>query len=1520
MLRKTVFLIAFYLLFSQVYAQTSTDGSKTAYAFSRTEGDYGIVSFNLDDFSSVEMRHAVEDDVRAAAFAEGSYYALRYIDGNPAEIVAYDLATGNKETVTTTTTAYEDMAYDYNTQTLLLLTSNDLQRLDLSSGEYATICHFDYAMASVTATLDGKIYAIDNWGEIYSVDDEAGSATSVYKSGISATGSSDTGSLDADLSTGKLYYLRNSNGYFDKGTSLFEIDIEAQTNAQIGNTQSNSYTGLYTGYTNATPMTPASPSEFAITPASDGSNSCQLSWTCPSSTFNRQPLSSFTHATIYRNGEAVGTTTDVTPGAKATYTDNVPVAGNYTYKVTLSNEAGEGMFAIASEYVGSDVPAAPANVVATSDGKTITVSWTAPTTGLNGGNIGSNITYKVVRSDEKVIAESTAETSVTDVIEGAYAGYSYTVTAKNNAGEGGSATSNAAAAGDVQPLPQTTAFDDASDLNLWTVVDANNDGNTWQMGTKWGGGNLGVEIYRSTGYGENDDWLISPPASLTAGTASAISFDMYCTYYDTERIEVYMATAGTAIENATPIDTLEIKGSEGGFYGNAIPVSLNIPKVESDGNYCIYLRYKAEQGYSYPATEGYHINNFTWKEVESTATVSGTVIYRMDMMGTPYDTKAANALITIGDFTTYTNKEGKYTISGIPMGEYDVTAKYIKGTSIGVEHVTLNEGDNITVDFILTQLAKHQVSGTITDEKGNPIKGASINFVGYDTVTVVSGDEGLYNAEMFESSYNVTVKKNNYVAQTEEIDLSDDIDNANFALSIDVLPPYRVTAADDANRDIVVAWDAPKSLYEIAYDNGVADSDYGFGQYSDESHIMGTIFRETGNLYEVKWQSAEYGEESANSLIMSIIALDDQGNPSANVLHQATVPTVHGEWNTYRLPAPVKVDKNGFMVVFGGTNARLALDSGNENDVIDHPRTQVYSNMGVESPLGYSYFDNRLSNRSCHFLIRAVCENIEDDGSTVPALTYDVWRMPASAAQDDETQWVSVATGTSAQSITDNGAKSGSYRYAVKATYTDLGKTTEAVFSNTIEHNMIADVTINVSANSDPSHANGAKVTLYNDSYNYTAAVENGKASFANVEKGIYSITIRKNGFDLLEDGGLNFTGEDLAFSRDYTLTQSLDKPISLDVLIDGSSAKLLWNMQPNIVEDFDGEGHTDFEVNPAGNFGWSYIDNDYLIPYSFGTNSDYVQITFPHMGERMAAITFNSQATTPPLNVGNTARSGSRALAFFAAKPTVDEEGGVTFHASDDYFISPELKPYRDFVFRFYARQYEHQYNIDDEGNSYIDESRTERIRVGYSTTDTELSSFIWLDEELRRVEEIEYVEYEYVIPQEAKYVVLNSSSNDNFMLLVDDVFIGVDEQVVGNSYMPVNVTGYEVYLDDAKVTDTQETEYTFSDLANGTHTAAVVQKFATGSSDPLSITFDIAATSGIGNAAASVLSIYAYDETLYINGDYSHAMIYSTSGAQVMSLSGENQADLSALPRGIYLVKAFKADGETVMAKIIR
>ena len=1068
----------------------------------------------------------------------------------------------------------------------------------------------------------------------------------------------------------------------------------------------------------------------------------------------------------------------------------------------------------------------------------------------------------------------------------------------------------------------TTAFDDATDLtDVWTVVDADNDGNTWQHGQLWGKDDNsnkrnGAEIYRQPA--AMDDWMISPAVEMSSGTASAISAKFFTTYYSFEYLEVRLATQGTAPEEAKVVGTFEISGKDGGYYGKAIEASLALPAVEADGNYCIYLHYTAAgdpSGY----TDGLHINDFTWTEVASTATVQGNVVYRQDYGGGYYyDMKASDATVTIGDLSTQTDNQGNYTITDIPAGEYDITVRYIDGTSIGREHVTLAAGDNKTVDFILTKIFKYTVSGTVADRDGAPISGATVNFNGYSNVSTVSSADGSYSAEMWESDYTVTVTKNNYISASQNITLDDaDLDGVDFNLDIDVLPPFSVTASDDADRNILVEWIAPKSLHEIAYDNGTAAGDYGFGTYSDDAHIMGTIFRQTGTLCEVSWQSADYAEGSANELILQIVALDADGNPTANVLHSTTVPTTHGEWNSYQLPTPVTIEEGGFMVLFGGKDARLALDSGNEGDIIDYPRTQVYNNMGTSSPLGYSYFDDRMSNRSRHFMIRARCENIEAEGSTMPAITYDVWRMDADASQDDEQQWTPVATGTQSLAVTDNGAHSGSYRYAVKATYTAIGETTDAVFSNVVEHNLIADVTVNVTANSDPAHANGASVTLHNDSYSYTATVIDGKAEFTDVEKGTYTITLRKNGFVTLEEDEIEIAGDDVAFSLNYELTQSLDMPISLDVLVDGTSAQLMWNMQPNIVENFDGDEYSDFEVNPAGAFGWSYIDADGLIPYSFGYNDDYVQITFPHMGERMAAITFNSLATTPPLNVPNTARSGSRAIAFFAARPTVDEEGGVTFQWADDYFISPELAPYRDFTFRFYARQYEHRFN-DETGE--LDESRTERIMVGYSTTDASASSFTWLDEDWRRVEETEYEEYEYTIPQEAKYVALRSSSNDNFMLLVDDIFIGVDNQVVGNSYMPVNVTGYEVYLDNNKVADTQATQYLFSDLANGTHTAAVVQKFATGNSEPLAITFDILGSSAVDNVATDILSIYATGETLHINGNYTAATVYSVSGAQVMTLAGEQQADISALPHGVYVVKATRPTGETVTAKVIR
>lgn len=300
-----------------------------------------------------------------------------------------------------------DMTYDYSTQSLLLIQyiypGSALVRLDLTTGEYTTLCNFDYSMFAVAAGLNGDVYVADMWGEIYKVNTQTGALTSIVNTDQYAS-SNVMRSLDCDVETGKLYFISNTSY---GGCTMYEIDPDSKTFTTVGE-QSNTYVGLYTGYTKATPSSPSAPISLTASPASDGSNKCTLTWTCPSTTFNRQALVGLTQATIYRDGEVIGTTEDVAPGQQATYIDDTATAGTHTYKVTLSSPVGgEGMFAITSQYVGKDVPAAPIDVVATAtDKNTIKITWKAPDKGLNGGFFSTeDLTYNVIRNDGKVLAK-----------------------------------------------------------------------------------------------------------------------------------------------------------------------------------------------------------------------------------------------------------------------------------------------------------------------------------------------------------------------------------------------------------------------------------------------------------------------------------------------------------------------------------------------------------------------------------------------------------------------------------------------------------------------------------------------------------------------------------------------------------------------------------------------------------------------------------------------------------------------------------------------------------------------------------------------------------------------------------------------------------------------------------------------------------------------------------------------------------------------------------------------------------
>ncbi|MDE6333573.1 MAG: fibronectin type III domain-containing protein, partial [Muribaculaceae bacterium] len=101
----------------------------------------------------------------------------------------------------------------------------------------------------------------------------------------------------------------------------------------------------------------------------------------------------------YSSSNIIGVLTDVTPGDECEFIDN-DVQDNYyyDYKAVVTGTGGDNYGRQTSIFVGIDQPNVPTDVTATAnDDNTVTVSWTAPTTGINNGYIDvENLTYIVL--------------------------------------------------------------------------------------------------------------------------------------------------------------------------------------------------------------------------------------------------------------------------------------------------------------------------------------------------------------------------------------------------------------------------------------------------------------------------------------------------------------------------------------------------------------------------------------------------------------------------------------------------------------------------------------------------------------------------------------------------------------------------------------------------------------------------------------------------------------------------------------------------------------------------------------------------------------------------------------------------------------------------------------------------------------------------------------------------------------------------------------------------------------------
>ena len=168
--------------------------------------------------------------------------------------------------------------------------------------------------------------------------------------------------------------------------------------------------------------------------------------------------------------------------------------------------------------------------------------------------------------------------------------------------------------------------------------------------------------------------------------------------------------------------------------------------------------------------------------------------------------------------------------------------------------------------------------------------------------------------------------------------------------------------------------------------------------------------------------------------------------------------------------------------------------------------------------------------------------------------------------------------------------------------------------------------------------------------------------------------------------------------------------------------------------------------------------------------------------------------------------------------------------------------------------------------------------------------------------------------VPQQARYVAIRCVSDiNNYLLAIDDIFIGMPDNIPGvtrqePARVPGAVLGYEVYLDDEKIASTTETSYMLENLPAGKHTAGVTARYASGESAMATVAFDISQSGADLAEADIVAAISARRGVITVAGvaDGTMVNVYRPDGVLVAAVRAEGGSATIPVAPGLYLVKA--------------
>ncbi|MGN0237646.1 MAG: choice-of-anchor J domain-containing protein [Lepagella sp.] len=598
---------------------------------------------------------------------------------------------------------------------------------DLSGLQLSKVDVSDSAMTNtVIASLEGHFNCLvcDNTGQLYTVvidgdvDEESGSFTptgsTLYKI------SKETGEMTAVGATGVApKYLSSAvvdpktNRMFwnvcpaDEKGYMYEIDLATGQGTLLYQLKDNDeICGMFIPGPEAEDGAPAELT--GVTLDFEGSSlSGSVNATAPTTTFDGTALATNVDVVVRSaDDEELARVSDVAPGATVSLPLSVDEEGAYTFEVCAVNAVGDGpKTKFKNVWIGADTPNAPAPTLTYEDGM-MKIDWEAVTTSVHDGFIDlEQLRYRVTRFDGLVVAEGLEATSFEESFTEpeALTNVYYTVEAMADGNASVAAKTNVIVLGAIVP-PYTADFAEAG-LEGWTVIDANEDGLTWELYE-----NKPRVKYNSAK--AMDDWLITPPMKLEAGKAYNVKFDAYSNSTSfPERIEVKYgkdatveAMTGTILE---PTDLGENNSS------NPCHVEYML-MPEENGTYYVGFHGISDADMFY-----LYVNNISVEEGISTAAPG----LATDVVLTPDPTGENKVNVAF--------KAPAKTMSGADLSSLEKVEVY-RGSDLVKTFETPNPGAALSFDDETPYAGRYTYSIVGYNEEGKGLTSETKVYVGFD--------------------------------------------------------------------------------------------------------------------------------------------------------------------------------------------------------------------------------------------------------------------------------------------------------------------------------------------------------------------------------------------------------------------------------------------------------------------------------------------------------------------------------------------------------------------------------------------------------------------------------------------------------------------------------------------------------------------------------------------------------------------------------------------------------------------